>query len=294
MITGRVRGDLLVSRHETGTPSLIVRTRRIWRRCCSSTVRSALSASMSIYGIRTTTSPVTMSSLALLFNDGRGSGQTPGQLRRVEPVRVWTALGLSCPDWSGAEDRQPGPLRDLVGYRLLNFDGMRPDLTVHAGGHDVVTWAESYEPTNGTSLFNYDDGPLAGQAAVVQKDNVFSIGAWSTLLIADVLSQVFTRAGIPIVSLPEGMGVSRRGAAVIWMNFNQDGASLPDGTQLGPVSFQIRSSCPDFCRRGGRPKISRPALSAPGALLASPRQTSTPSRVARSSLRPPRFRHCDC
>jgi len=56
-------------------------------------------------------------------------------------------------------------LRDLVEYRLLNFDGMRPDLTVHAGGRDVETWAESYETTNGTSLINDDGGPLAGRTS---------------------------------------------------------------------------------------------------------------------------------
>src|SRR5690606_35456929 len=41
------------------------------------------------------------------------------------------------------EDGQPGPLRDLVGQRLLNFDGLRPGLFVHAGGCEVETWAES-------------------------------------------------------------------------------------------------------------------------------------------------------
>ena len=69
------------------------------------------------------------------------------------------------------EDGQPGPLRDLVGHALLNFDGMRPGLTVHAGGHVVETWAEAYRPTTGTALFAYDDGPLAGQAAVVRNGN---------------------------------------------------------------------------------------------------------------------------
>lgn len=66
------------------------------------------------------------------------------------------------------EDGQPGPLRGLVGQRLLNFDGMRPGLTVHAGGHLVETLAQSYEPTGAEVIATYDDGPLAGQAAVTR------------------------------------------------------------------------------------------------------------------------------
>ena len=43
------------------------------------------------------------------------------------------------PTGSVHEDGQPGPLRQLVGRRLLNFDGLRPGLTVRAGGHVVET-----------------------------------------------------------------------------------------------------------------------------------------------------------
>lgn len=138
------------------------------------------------------------------------------------------------------EDGQPGPLRDLVGYRLLNFDGMRPGLTVHAGGHLVETWAESYAPTTADVLITYDDGPLAGQAAVTRHRNAISIGAWSAPLIASVLTQVLIEAGVPVTPLPEGVRVSRNGSTEIWMNFNQESAQLPDGSTMEPVSFQVR------------------------------------------------------
>src|SRR5215211_4709202 len=138
------------------------------------------------------------------------------------------------------EDGQPGPLRGLVGHRLLNFDGMRPGLTVRADGHVVETWAESYEPTGADVLMTYDDGPLAGQAAVTRHGNALSIGAWSVALLESVLSQVLTEAGIPVTPLPEGVRVSRRGDAEIWMNFNQEPATLPDGATIGPVSFRFR------------------------------------------------------
>ena len=133
-----------------------------------------------------------------------------------------------------------GPLRGLVGHRLLNFDGMRPGLTVRAGGHAVETWAESYEPAAADVLVTYDDGPLAGQAAVTRHGSALSVGAWSATLLESVLARVLTEAGVPVTPLPEGVRVSRNGGAEVWMNFNQEPATLPDGTTIGPVSFQLR------------------------------------------------------
>jgi beta-galactosidase len=138
------------------------------------------------------------------------------------------------------EDGQPGPLRELVGQRLLNFDGMRPGLAVCAGGHLVETWAESYEPLGADVLVSYDDGPLADQAAVTRHGNAFSIGAWSASLLELVLTDVLTAAGVPVTPVPQGVRISRRGGTEVWMNFNQEPTTLPDGSTLGPVSFHLR------------------------------------------------------
>jgi beta-galactosidase len=135
---------------------------------------------------------------------------------------------------------QPGPLRGLVGQRLLNFDGMRPGLTVHAGGHVVETWAESYEPTEAEVIVTYDDGPLAGQAAVTRNGTVWSIGAWSAPLITGILERIMTEVGIVTARLPEGLRVSHNGNTEIWMNFAQTETVLPDGSTMAPVSFQFR------------------------------------------------------
>ncbi len=138
------------------------------------------------------------------------------------------------------EDGQPGPLRDLVGQRLLNFDGMRPGLHVHAGGFEVETWAESYEPIDADVVMTYDDGPLAGKAAVTRKGNAISIGAWSAPLIVSVLEQLLAESGVPTAHLAEGVRRSTRGSTEIWMNWSQTAQVLPDGSEIGPVSFQFR------------------------------------------------------
>lgn len=138
------------------------------------------------------------------------------------------------------EDGQPGPLKDLLGQRLRNFDGMRPGLTCRAGGHEVVTWAECYEVLAGEALVTYDDGPMMGEAAVTRNGNAVTIGTWSPSLVRETLAALLTEAGIRVMDLPDGVRVSRRGASTTWMNFNQHPAPLPDGTMLPPVSFEVR------------------------------------------------------
>jgi beta-galactosidase len=138
------------------------------------------------------------------------------------------------------EDGQPGPLKDLLGCKLRNFDGMRPGLTVRAGTHEVGIWSECYEPLGGETLVRYEDGPMQGQAAVVRHRNAVTIGAWSAPLIREVLATLLTEAGIRVMDLPDGIRIARRGEAVTWMNYNQHPAPLPDGTIMPPVSFEVR------------------------------------------------------
>jgi beta-galactosidase len=133
----------------------------------------------------------------------------------------------------------------LLGLRLLNFDGLRPGLGVQVGTHPVETWAESYEPIGGEPTHTYADGPLAGQAAVVQNGNVSTIGAWSESLVKEILGGLLDELDIPMTELPEGVRVARRGAITTLMNFNLEPVTLADGTALGPVSFQQRTDGSD-------------------------------------------------
>jgi beta-galactosidase len=137
------------------------------------------------------------------------------------------------------EEGQPGPLRNLTGYRLLNFDGIPEGTTVAIGEYTATTWAESYQPMTGKATHGYTDGPLAGTAAVIQHGNVTSIGAWSEPLITDLLQAALTRLGIPSQRLPEGVRVSRRGRYEVWTNFTEQLAEV-NAMRLEPVSYSIR------------------------------------------------------
>jgi beta-galactosidase len=139
------------------------------------------------------------------------------------------------------EDGQPGPLRELTGYTLLNFDGIPAGITVAIGEHAATTWAESYRPTTGKATHHYTDGPLAGTAAVVQHSTVTSIGAWSEPLITDLLQRALTRLGIHSRRLPEGVRVSRRGSYALWTNFTDEPVEI-DGMTLAPISYRISAA----------------------------------------------------
>ena len=136
-------------------------------------------------------------------------------------------------------DGQPGPLRDLLGCSLLNVDGLRPGMTVQVDDEEVTRWAEAYRLHDGSAMHTYDDGPLAGQAAVVRKGNVMTIGALSPILIARMLAHMLVEAGIAVTPLEEGVRVARHSGMPVWMNFTEDDVALPDGRRLGPVSYVV-------------------------------------------------------
>jgi beta-galactosidase len=148
--------------------------------------------------------------------------------------------GYRTPTGRVHEDGQPGPLANLLGCKLRNFDSMRPGLETHVGSHRVEIWAESYVPRGGEVTHTYADGPLAGEAAVIRHGNAITLGAWSPGLIGDVVAGLLAERGIPHERLPEGVRVARRGDQATWMNFNQAPVTLPDGTILGPVAFELR------------------------------------------------------
>ena len=87
-----------------------------------------------------------------------------------------------------------------------------PGLTVHAGGHEVETWAEAYRPTTGDG-----GGHLrrrtAGRASRGRPQRQRHLDRRLERIAghggADTASSI--EAGIPYTELPEGVRVSRRG-----------------------------------------------------------------------------------
>ncbi|UBV43679.1 beta-galactosidase [Deinococcus taeanensis] len=140
------------------------------------------------------------------------------------------------------DDGQFGPLSDLVGARLHQYDSLRPTLTQPVTGllgtFDATFWAESYRLNGAQALAHYAGGPLDGQPAVIRHGRVTVIGAHSAPLISAVLTDVLTAAGVPVTPLPEGVRVSRRAGRVLVQNWNPEPTDW-NGRRLPPVSYQV-------------------------------------------------------
>lgn len=137
------------------------------------------------------------------------------------------------------ENGQFGTFKDYFGARLLNFESLRPGLTIKAGAHDVTGWAEGYEPVaDADVLAHYDGGPLSGTAAAVRRGNVVTIGANSTGLVWEILYRLAGELNLNPVPLPEGVRVSRRAGHTLAQNWNPQPATFED-RELGPVSWAL-------------------------------------------------------
>lgn len=134
---------------------------------------------------------------------------------------------------------QPGPLADLLGCRMMNFDAMPPMVSVTAGGHRVEMWAESYQTITGEPVIAYDDGPLSGMTAVVRNGSCLTIGAWSRSLVDELLVSELRAVGIEPLQLPDGLRRVSLGNRSIWLNFTDRRQRTPSGLDLDPVSWRI-------------------------------------------------------
>ncbi|WP_425148299.1 beta-galactosidase [Deinococcus sp.] len=142
------------------------------------------------------------------------------------------------------EDGQPGVLAGLLGAKLMNFDSLRPGLTVRVEGPDhacdVSGWAESYRLQGAEAVYRYLDGPQEGQAAVIRRQNVTVIGAHSQELLLALLASELRAAGLETERLPEGVRVSRRAGCTLLQNWTIQPVRL-HGHDLPPVSFVLEN-----------------------------------------------------
>ncbi|WP_370657436.1 hypothetical protein [Deinococcus sp. KNUC1210] len=125
---------------------------------------------------------------------------------------------------------------------LLNFDSLPAGLEQQVGHYTAQLWAESYELHTAQALFQYQGGPLHGQAAVTRLGTVTVIGAHSEALIAHVLEELLTQVHLPVTRLPEGVRLSRRGSGTdtitLIQNWNAHSLRWQD-LELAPFSSRV-------------------------------------------------------
>ncbi|THF70290.1 beta-galactosidase [Deinococcus sp. Arct2-2] len=151
---------------------------------------------------------------------------------------------------------QFGPLTELIGAKLGQYDSMRPGLSQEIRGtadqtFEAQYWAESYrlsaadggdDGAAAEALYRYVGGPLDGQAAVIRRaagqGQLTVIGAHSPDLIRTVLEDVLAGVNVPTTRLPDGVRISRRAGHTLVQNWLPTAVEW-QGKTLAPVSFEM-------------------------------------------------------
>ena len=136
------------------------------------------------------------------------------------------------------EEPLPGAFRDLVGARVAKWHALPPKISYPIQSEianlepDITFWAEALEPAVGTrSLAKYTSAPFDGSSAITQKSygegQVIYCGIYPRLEQAVALMRYLAELeAIPILDIPAGLTVFRRGEKLLVMNFTEESQTL--------------------------------------------------------------------
>jgi beta-galactosidase len=176
------------------------------------------------------------------------SEQTAANLENTVQNGAYLILGARSgfrqPNGNVWQSRAPGPLAELAGVRVQNFDALRPGLISRIEAFDqkfyTHTWNESLQVINddATVLGQYFDDPLYSQAALTERfvgaGAVMYAGFWSERLLEKILDHACSRVGIKTFNLEKGLRLTRRGGLVYAQNWSRGGIplDLPEDTEF--------------------------------------------------------------
>lgn len=136
-------------------------------------------------------------------------------------------------------------LAPIIGGKLINFDSLRPTLQQDVQEEDdsncsftASLWCESYDVDSAKVLYSYRQGPLHGQAAVIQYKQTITIGALSKGLIKTIIKEQCEQLSIKTEEMPDGVRVTDCGSHELVVNFNQQRSSWK-GMALLPVDYKL-------------------------------------------------------
>lgn len=123
-----------------------------------------------------------------------------------------------------AQTGQFEKIEQLVGAKMTNFDSLRPTILQKVTDgqqavYESALWCEGYQTTEAKRVMHYPDGPLQGQSAVIQHNNVTVVGALSKALVKTVLKQQLQAQNVDVADLPEGIRRTVRGSKTLLTNF---------------------------------------------------------------------------
>lgn len=142
--------------------------------------------------------------------------------------------GSKTRDFKISDGLPPGPLRDLLGFRVLAVSSLRPGLKAHVTGSlrgTFIKWSERVECYAGTDIVSRFE---SGAPAIVKNKNTISLLGWPDPdLLGDVMRHAASEAGLDLFSVPDTVRIRRRGEFVFAINYGDDAWTPPDfGTRI--------------------------------------------------------------
>ncbi|HEV7256034.1 MAG TPA: beta-galactosidase [Mesorhizobium sp.] len=139
----------------------------------------------------------------------------------------------------------PGPLRDLLGFRVREVSSLRPNLSLAVEGTvegHAIRWRDHLE-TELPPLACFADG---GPALVANRNHLY-LACWpDAALLERVVALVADRAGLDTLPVPEGVRLRRRGDLTFAFNYGDavwngpKGADyLLGGRKVGPQDLSV-------------------------------------------------------
>ena len=128
----------------------------------------------------------------------------------------------------------PGVFRNLVSASVVKWHALPPKISYPLQSKitdfplEATFWAEGLQPDAGTiSLASYADFPFKGMTAITEKTygkgNVIYCGIYPQLAQAVALMRHLTASqSIPVLDVPTGLTVFRRGEKLLVMNFTEN------------------------------------------------------------------------
>jgi beta-galactosidase len=121
----------------------------------------------------------------------------------------------------------PGPVAELLALRVLQVGSLRPGVTVALSGEGLegtaLRWREWLE-TELPAMLRFADG----KKALVSSGNRHYLAAWTDdALLTALFARLLGIAGVPVVTLPDGVRLQRRGPLTFALNFGTEPWEAP-------------------------------------------------------------------
>jgi beta-galactosidase len=143
------------------------------------------------------------------------------------PVLIGPRTGSKTPDFQIPAGLPPGPLQSLLPIVVRRVESLRPGLVerVIVDGHvvEVGQWLEHVETSLAAALASED-----GRGLWYRHGRFSYLSCWPTgALLRHVLHSLCAEAGLPVIELPHGLRIARRGDLHFAFNYDRSPLAVP-------------------------------------------------------------------